>query len=297
MSKANVLGRGLSALISDNPNPTLKTKTIEKAANSNLRQDVEIEKLAPGDVQPRRIFNDEKLQDLAQSIRKNGIIQPIIVAPKVDGIFKIIAGERRWRACKIAGLKIVPIEIKEVDNDQQLEMAIIENVQREELSPIEECDAYLRLINEKNYTQEQVALAVGKSRSYVANIIRLANLPEKIKDLVNEGKLSNGHAKALIGLEKKEAEFLAGEIVAKNLNVRQVEKIVKKAGEQNSRELPKNLVTKSAHKASSDLVEIIDNIASDIGLNFIITEKDHKGKITVEFNNLAELDKILEKFS
>src|ERR1051325_7823651 len=210
------LGRGLSALFTQ-VNP-LEHDLIE----------LDIDQLDPTDIQPRKIFNENKLNELAQSIKTNGIIQPII-ARRHGERFQIIAGERRWRAAQIAGLRRVPCVVKEITEENVLELSLIENIQREELNPIEEANAYKKLLERLNVTQEEVARRVGKDRSSIANSLRLLRLPQEVQKMVEEDKLSMGHARALIPIESVEQQrSLALEIVSKTLSVRETEKLVKK---------------------------------------------------------------------
>ncbi len=211
------LGRGLSALLSDH----LTGDVIDEKQHS-----IHIDLIQPNKFQPRKIFDDTALHELAESIRKNGIIQPIIVYKEPnEEKYSIIAGERRWRACRLAGLNEIPIIVKDIEKKERLlEYAIIENIQRQNLTPIEEAESYQRLMDEFAYTQDEVSRILGKSRSHVANLLRLNLLPDSIKEKVNNGLLSMGHARTLIGLEN--AEDIAEEIINNHLNVRQAEKLI-----------------------------------------------------------------------
>ena len=213
-----VLGRGLSSLLKEEILPVDTGFTTNNLLN--------IDQIEVGKYQPRKNFNEEKLRELANSIISNGLVQPIIVSAPVNGKYQIIAGERRYRACKIAGWTEIPVIIKNLSNKEILEIALIENIQREELTAIEEAEGYERLIKEFGYTQAELADAVGKSRSHVANLLRLNSLPASIKLMVNNGQLSMGHARCLIGLDN--AEELAGKVIANDLNVRQTEEITRK---------------------------------------------------------------------
>ena len=212
MSDNKSLNRGLDALLGDQK---LTTTTKE----------IDLEKITAGRYQPRQEFDDVKIQELADSIKKHGVLSPILVREVGLDKFEVIAGERRWRAAQIAQLDNIPAIIKTLSDDDALEIAIIENVQRSNLSPVDEADGYQRLIDIYNYTQEDLAQVIGKSRSYIANILRLNNLPTKVKDYLSEGLLTIGHARALISLEN--AENLADMIVSKGLSVRQIEQLVK----------------------------------------------------------------------
>ena len=216
------LGRGLASLIGDVPR---EVAPGESELELNVAR-LPIEKIQANKQNPRSIFSEDELVDLANSIREKGIVQPIIVR-EIDsaGSYEVIAGERRWRAAQIAQLDNIPAIIKTLSDDDALEIAIIENVQRSNLSPVDEAAGYQRLIDIYNYTQEDLAQVIGKSRSYIANILRLNNLPTKVKDYLSEGLLTIGHARALISLEN--AENLADMIVSKGLSVRQIEQLVK----------------------------------------------------------------------
>ena len=267
------LGRGLSSLIGE-------TKT-----------DININKLSISDLlsnkfQPRKIFDEDSLQDLANSIKERGIIQPIIVRKSNDNNskYEIIAGERRWLAAQKAGLHEVPVVITEVDDLKSLEFAIVENVQRNDLNAIEEARGYKRLIEEFSYDQEKVAQFIGKSRSHIANYLRLLGLPEAVLKLIEMKKLSPGHAKILAGLGN--AEFVANKIIEKNLSVRQAENFVKifKSKKQFYK-TPKD----------SNLKELESSIREKIGLNVLIrNKKNNSGSLTLEYNDLDQLNKIIE---
>src|SRR5438105_2123781 len=223
MEKRLALGKGLSALIPDAPEP--RASTVE----------ADIDRISPNDFQPRAHVDDARLQELAQSIRTNGVIQPIVVR-KVADRFQIIAGERRWRAARLAGLLRVPIVVRDVAPGQEkslLEMALIENIQRENLNPIEEALAYRRLADEFQMTQEAIAAAVGKDRATVANMIRLLKLPEEVRAEVASGRLSTGHARALLALASEtDQRGAARDVIARSLSVRETESLVKKIAEE-----------------------------------------------------------------
>src|SRR4028118_2160 len=215
-----VLGRGLSALLSETPAAT--------AANEELRE-VDIDLIEPNNVQPRTRFDEAQLEELAQSIKTNGVVQPILVRKTAGGRYQIVAGERRWRAAQRAGLQRIPSVIRDVPDDKMLELALIENIQRQELNAIEEAYAYKRLIETFNLTQETVAQRVGRDRTFVTNYLRLDRLPEDIQILVEENKLSMGHARALLGIDDadKQREIARG-IIERSLSVRDTERTVKR---------------------------------------------------------------------
>ena len=267
------LGRGLSSLIGET-----KTETnINKLAISDLKSNK---------FQPRKIFDEENLQELSNSIKERGMIQPIIVRKSKDNSVKyeIIAGERRWLAAQKAGLHEVPVVITDADDLKSLEFAIIENVQRNDLTAIEEARGYQRLIKDFSYDQEKVAKFIGKSRSHIANFLRLLVLPESILKLIEDKKLSVGHAKILIGLDN--IEFVVKKIIEKNLSVRQTENFVKIFKlKKNQIKSPKN----------SNIIALENSIREKIGLNvYIKNKKDNSGSIILEYKDLDQLNKVIE---
>tara|TARA_Y100000590_G_scaffold199561_1_gene226678 strand:+ start:4036 stop:4884 length:849 start_codon:yes stop_codon:yes gene_type:complete len=267
------LGRGLSSLIGD-------TKV-----NTNINK-LSIGEIVRNKYQPRKTFNQQNLDELTNSIKERGIIQPIVVRESVEhkSKYEIIAGERRWLAAQNAGLHEVPVVITEADDLKSLEFAIVENVQRIDLNIIEEAQGYQRLIDDFSYDQNKVAQFIGKSRSHVANCLRLLNLPIEVIDLIKNNKLSQGHAKILVGLEN--AYFLAKKIIEKNLSVRQAENLVKIFKRKN--------VTKFISK-DPNLKNLELNLAEKIGLNvFIKNKKNNTGSITLEYKNLEQLNKLIE---
>ena len=267
------LGRGLSSLIG------------ETKVEININK-VSISDLVSNKFQPRKTFDEESLQDLTNSIKERGIIQPIIVRKSSDDNFKyeIIAGERRWLAAQNAGLHEVPVVIADVDDLKSLEFAIVENVQRKDLNAIEEARGYQRLIEEFSYDQEKVAQFIGKSRSHIANFLRLLTLPSAVIKLIETKKLSPGHAKILVGLDN--AEFVANKVVEKNLSVRQSENFVKIFK-----------IKKKSLKTSKDVnLEVLEtSIREKIGLNVLIkNKKNNTGTLTLEYKDLDQLNKIIE---
>lgn len=278
------LGRGLASLIGDVPRDVAPG---ESELELNVAR-LPIEKIQANKQNPRSIFSEDELVDLANSIREKGIVQPIIVR-EIDsaGSYEVIAGERRWRAAQIAQLDNIPAIIKTLSDDDALEIAIIENVQRSNLNPIDEAAGYQRLIDIYNYTQEDLAQVIGKSRSYIANILRLNNLPTKVKDYLSEGLLTIGHARALISLEN--AENLADMIVSKGLSVRQIEQLVKNpvgSQKQNKRSSIKDKNLSSLEQLMTDA----------IGLKVQIHAKDAKsGKVVVNYTSDQHLELIKNK--
>ena len=246
---------------------------------------VEVSRLAPGKYQPRTEFDEEALNSLAASIREKGVLQPLLVR-RLGDKYEIIAGERRWRAAKLAGLDKIPVIEKEFTDQEVLEVALVENLLRENLSAIEEAEGLQRLIEEFSHTQEALSQIVGKSRSHIANILRLLSLPESVKNLIKEGKLSAGHARALVGLDN--AEALAKQIIEKGLSVRQVEDLVAKLKEGRKPE------TKKTAAKDEDLAEIEKDLIKKLGLRIKITpSKQGGGKVVMQYGSVAELDMIL----
>jgi len=267
------LGRGLSSLIGETKVETPKNQ-------------LSISDLIPNKYQPRKIFDEDNLNDLTNSIKERGILQPIIVRKSNDdkSKFEIIAGERRWLAAQKAGLHTVPVVITEADDLKSLEFAIVENVQRHDLNPLEEAQGYKRLIDEFNYDQEKVSKFIGKSRSHITNSLRLLTLPLEVIKLIETQKLTAGHAKILVGLEN--SSFVANKIVEKKLSVRQAESFVKIF--KNKRQKPNNV-----KDANIKDLEIL--VSNKIGLNVLIKNtKNNKGKITFEYKGLDQLNKIID---
>jgi ParB family chromosome partitioning protein len=267
------LGRGLSSLIGETKVETQKNQ-------------LPISNLIPNKYQPRKIFDEENLNDLTNSIKERGILQPIIVRKSNNdrSKFEIIAGERRWLAAQKAGLHNVPVIITEANDLKSLEFAIIENVQRSDLSPLEEAQGYKRLIEEFSYDQEKVSKFIGKSRSHITNSLRLLTLPSEVIKLIEIQKLTAGHAKILVGLEN--ASFVANKIVEKKLSVRQAENFVKIF--KNKRQKPTNI--KDINVKNLEI-----SISNKIGLNVVIqNKKNNKGKIIFEYKALDQLNKIID---
>ena len=267
------LGRGLSSLIGE-------TK-VEPQKNH-----LAISDLTPNKFQPRKIFDDSYLEDLTKSIKERGMIQPIIVRESNEdkSKFEIIAGERRWLAAQRAGLHNVPVVVTEADDLKSLEFAIVENVQRHDLNPLEEAQGYKRLIDEFSYDQDKVSKFIGKSRSYIANSLRLLTLPDDVVELIEAQKLTAGHAKILVGLEN--ASFVASKIIEKKLSVRQAENLVK---------IFKNKKQKSSKSKDTNIIALELSISNQIGINVDIqNNKRNKGRISFEYKDLDQLNKIIE---
>ena len=266
------LGRGLSSLIGETKAEIQKNR-------------LSVSDLVPNKYQPRKIFDEENLNELANSIRERGILQPIIVRKSNDhqSKYEIIAGERRWLASQKVGLHEVPVVITEADDLKSLEFAIVENVQRNDLNPLEEAQGYKKLIDEFSYDQEKVSKFIGKSRSYISNALRLLSLPDQVVKLIENQKLSAGHAKILVGLEN--ASFVASKIIENKLSVRQAENFVK---------LFKNKRQKTSNSKDANIMHLEMSIVNKVGLNVEIkNRKNNKGKITFEYKDLDQLNKII----
>ena len=267
------LGRGLSSLIGE-------TKV------EPLKNQLSISDLVPNKYQPRKIFDKVSLEELTNSIKERGLIQPIVVRKSNydESKFEIIAGERRWLAAQRAGLHNVPVVITEVDDLKSLEFAIVENVQRHDLNPLEEAQGYKRLIDDFNYDQEKVSKFIGKSRSYITNSLRLLTLPQDVIELIEVQKLTAGHAKILVGLEN--ASFVAKKIIEKKLSVRQAENFVK---------IFRNKKHKSSSIKDTNIIALELSISNKIGLNVDIKNTSrNKGKISFEYKDLDQLNKIID---
>ncbi len=281
-NKRKSLGRGLGALLGEDADISLE---LESGTPPQADTMVEVSRLAPGKYQPRTEFDEEALNSLAASIREKGVLQPLLVR-RLGDKYEIIAGERRWRAAKLAGLDKIPVIEKEFTDQEVLEVALVENLLRENLSAIEEAEGLQRLIEEFSHTQEALSQIVGKSRSHIANILRLLSLPERVKTMIKEGKLSAGHARALVGLDN--AEALAKQIIEKGLSVRQVEDLVAKLKEGRKPE------TKKTAAKDEDLAEIEKDLIKKLGLRIKITpSKQGGGKVVMQYGSVAELDIIL----
>jgi ParB family chromosome partitioning protein len=277
--KRPALGRGLSALIPDAPASPAQERFL----------DVDIDLLRPNKFQPRTHMDDGRIEDLARSIRSNVVIQPIVVRKSEHG-YEIVAGERRWRASQRAGLLKVPVVVRDIPDDRLLAAALIENIQREDLNPIEEAHAYRRLMDEFGLTQEQIAESVGKDRSSVANYVRLLRLPPEVRDHVGGRTLSMGHARALLSLPDAESQLRVGrEIVQKGLSVRDTEALVKRAV---APALEKPEVQKDVHTRAAE-----DRLRFALGTRVRIARKGKGGRIEVDFSDENELQRIYEQLT
>lgn len=285
--KRRALGRGLDALLPTTRVPAAGSSS-DKAAQSAFL--CPIEKIVPQKGQPRQSFDDARLQELADSIREHGLIEPIVVrrAPGVEERFEIIAGERRWRASQLAGLHDVLVVVKDVSPAQAFELALIENLQREDLNPIEVAEALDRLIREHGHTQEQLATRLGKDRATIANSLRLLKLPARVRHMVIEGKLSEGHARALLGApDARTMELLADKVVRGGLSVRATEALVRSV-----RQAPKD-EGKGKEQKSAAVRDLEARLARRFGTRVEVRDKQGKGELVVTYGSLDELDRIL----
>jgi ParB family transcriptional regulator, chromosome partitioning protein len=282
------LGRGLAALIGDMAAET----SVERPSRGQRR--LPTAALRPNPRNPRRAFPNAELDELVASLRERGIIQPIVArpVPGVADVYEIIAGERRWRAAQRAGLHEVPVVIIEASDAEALQLAIIENVQRADLNPLEEAEGYRALIEEFGNSQDEIAKIVGKSRSHVANTLRLLKLPETIKAYIHSGKLFAGHARMLIG--QPDAERLAEEIVARGLNVREVENLARAASERGGKPRSARAALRGAGK-NANLVALEKRISDALGLAISIKEAKRGGVLSIRYRNLDQLDDVLRR--
>lgn len=292
------LGRGLGALFTDNPDENIEDvdilNDIEHAGDpkpdGKTVATVKLIDVEPNKDQPRKSFDEDKLAALSESIAAHGVVQPILVTPTKNHTYRIIAGERRWRAAKLAGLKEIPCIIKDFPQKEIMEIALVENLQREDLNPIEEADGYRQLMDAFGLTQEEIGARVGKSRSAVANSLRLNNLPDEIKQMVIAESISQGHARALLAVNDKEKQLELAELIIKEgLNVRQTELIVSNIGKEKP--------AKSAKPVDTMMQKYLKDVESDLASRFGTKVKIHdgakKGKIEIEYYSKEELERLL----
>ena len=273
------LGKGLSALFEEMPQTSSENEIVE----------LKTTEIEPNRDQPRKSFDKEKLDSLAESIKEHGIIQPIIVTAEKNGRYTIVAGERRWRAAKIAGLKTVPVVVKEYSKQAVAQIALIENLQREDLNPIEEANGYKELCTNYGLTQDEISQMVGKSRSAIANSMRLLALEEEIQQRLMTGEISEGHARAILSLTGYELRiFLMNSIIEHELNVREAEKLARELSR-----VPKPKEEKAPDVYEIELKRIQDRLASDLGTKVTISKGRRKGKIEIEFYSNDDLERLL----
>ena len=272
------LGMGLSALLGE--------AEPQGPAEQGGPQRLPIEFLHPSPFQPRRSFAEDELEALAASVREHGVLQPLLVRPGRSGAgYEIVAGERRWRAAQLAGLHEVPVVVRELGDRETLELALVENLQRSDLAPLEEAQAFQRLIEEFGHTQEALASALGKSRSHVANTLRLLGLPPLVRDLLNQGRLTAGHARALLGA--REPQPLADLVVEKGLNVRQTEELVRREGQRPARVLA---------EPSADTTDLARRLTARLGLEVGVRGRGRGGTLTIRWHDEAQLEHLLRRF-
>jgi len=277
------LGRGLDALLSGN----------NTSKQNDVLRDLKVEQLKPGKYQPRSRMDEASLNELAASIRVQGVMQPILARELPEGGYEIIAGERRWRAAQLAELKIVPVIVRKVPDNAALAMALIENIQREDLNPLEEAIGIQRLIDEFQMTHQAAADAVGRSRSAASNLLRLLKLPQAVQDMLMEGSLDMGHARALLSLEGSQQVLLANKIVLEGLSVREAEKLVQQQGEQSP---AKTSNQKSPKQENRDTQRLQDEISSQLGVRVEIKPNSKGGgKLVIEYSNNDHLEELTGK--
>lgn len=281
--KKPALGKGLGALIENR---------IEENQNSVI--EVEINQVEPGPGQPRKNFDKEKIDALAESIKEHGIIQPLIVT-REENRYYIIAGERRWRAAKAAGFKTIPVIERNATTKEVLELALVENIQREDLNPIEEAEAYAKLLQDYSMTQEQVAAMVGKSRSAIANILRLLHFSEKVKNLLISGELTTGQARPILALESMQEQDSAAEYILKSgLNARQAEQYVKKLTEKSKQKIQSEEKDISEQIKQQEVRFVQDRLRTSLGTKVILNDHNGRGKITIEYYSKDERERLIE---
>lgn len=281
-AKPRGLGKGLNAIVG--------ADIVSEVIDRPRAVEVPLDRLSPNPFQPRRSFDEEGLQQLAESIRLHGVLQPIVVRPSEEG-YQLIAGERRWRAAQIAGLRRIPAIVKELDDSSMVQVALIENIQREDLNPIEEASAYRRLMDEFNMTQEQLSSAIGRSRPAIANAVRLLNLPTEIQKAVEDRKLSEGHARCLLSIPDQGDQLkVAAQIIANGLNVRQTEELVKGIMRNVSRETTR----KRTPEEDPDAVRLTQRLGERLGTRVKLNGSAARGRLEIEYYSTEDLDRILE---
>lgn len=279
-AKKAPLGRGLSALLGES--------TVNEEEMQGTTALLPTLDLKPGKFQPRHRFDDQNLTTLIESIREKGIIQPLVVRPLGEnlGTYEIIAGERRWRAARTLNLETVPVIVRECTDREALEIALIENIQRDDLTPVEEAEGYLRLLQEFHYTQDELARSLGKSRSHVANMLRLNNLPDHIKNMIQDGKISAGHARTLVNADNMEE--LAQNIIENQLNVRQAEQMKRQRSQRGGLDLPETETVQQARIIETEISNLLK-------LNANLKVKKTGATLTLHFNSYEEIDDFMDK--
>lgn len=280
--KKPALGRNLSSMLSQT---TLKK--VQSESRDELRN-LPLDVITPGRYQPRSVFDEEKLAELADSIRSQGVVQPIVVRPTGDDQYELIAGERRWRAAQIAGIDVIPAVVRDVPDEVSVAMALIENIQREDLNPLEEATALRRLIDDFQMTQQEAADAVGRSRPAVSNLLRLLELMQEVKDMIDMRRIEMGHARALLSLDDKLQVQAAREVVRKQLSVRETENLV--------RRLQQSMKKKGSRRIDPDILRLQNSVSEQLGARVKIQHQaSGKGKLVINYNNADEFEGILER--
>lgn len=291
MAKRQALGEGMDILLGTRKASSAKPAGVNKSGNEATEVDINL--VSPNKNQPRKNFDEDALEELSESIRQHGVIEPLVVTERTTGkkkYYQIIAGERRWRAARMAGLKKVPVVIKEMSDDQVLEIALIENIQREDLNPIEEATAYSTLIKTLHLTQDQLAEKVSKSRAAITNSLRLLKLSSRVQQMVIDDKLSAGHVRALLGIEDKNKQYEAAQqVFDRQLSVRETEKLVKKIkeGDAPRKPAPENQVDLEYEKKQDELTSVLKTKVE-------VRNKGNKGKIIISYNDLDEFERLYE---
>ncbi len=291
-AKKTRLGRGLDALINTAPaisNPTEPPSEPTVAASGGIME-IEVHKLKRGRYQPRTRMDEKALEELANSIRSQGVIQPILIRETASGSYEIVAGERRWRAAQIAGLESIPVVVRQVPDDTAMAVALIENIQREDLNPVEEAAGLRRLLDEFGHTHQEVAELVGRSRAAVSNLLRLLNLDVTVREHLEAGRIEMGHARALLSLPKEQQAQASEIVMHRRLSVRQTEQLVR-------RMLTPTPVSETRQKSekSGDIKQLEQQLSERLGAVVSIDHGNKKGKVVIEYHSLDELDGILEK--
>lgn len=292
------LGRGLDALFGDGEEESYPHFNVDEVIPDAARKIIGIEQLFPCPDQPRRYFDEQAIKELALSIEEHGLLQPILVRPDKtrDNMYEIIAGERRWRASQKAQLHEIPVVIKDIDDATAFQMALVENIQRQDLNSIEEAQGYERLVEEFGYSHESVGEVLGKSRSHVANMIRLLQLPESVQTMMAQGQLSAGHARAI--LKAEHPALTAQEVVSKKLSVRETEKLVAdnegREIKHRSKSSPKSIISKK----DADTLALEKEVSDQLGMRVLIDMKNvHEGCMTIDFKSLDQLDDVLQRLA
>ncbi|MDC0947745.1 ParB/RepB/Spo0J family partition protein [Gammaproteobacteria bacterium] len=288
MSKKR-LGKGLDALLGDLQQSPAAAAARAAASDDGPYRDLAIDQLERGRYQPRSVMDQAALEELSASITAQGIVQPIVARKLGENRYEIIAGERRWRAAKLAGLAVVPVILREVPEESVMAMALIENIQREDLNPVEEATALRRLMDEFNMTHQQVADTVGRSRSAVTNLMRLLSLTPRVRQFLEEGEIEMGHARALLPIEGDAQEQVAISVIQKGLNVRATEALVKKIQQGEEKAAPVRA------EPSADLKRLINDLSESIGARVDIQHGKKKGKLLIEYHSLDQLDGLIER--